>query len=52
MKELFEQLIKEGLTPEQSAISIQVLAEWMEETYPIAGALFQVWLQETAANTE
>ena len=39
MKNLLDQLCKTGLTEEQAQKTVEVIAQWLEEKYPVLGTL-------------
>lgn len=45
MKELIEQFIQHGLSPEQAKDAIQTISKWLKEEYPVAGTLMDSWMK-------
>ena len=51
MNELLEKIQETGLTPEDSDQVLSIIIEWVNENYPVAGAITNTWLREQAAET-
>lgn len=45
MKELIDQFIQNGLTPQQAAEAISAVNDWLKEEYPVAGVLMESWMK-------
>ena len=49
MQELINRFIKNGLTEEQAQTSLSAISQWLDENYPVAGAVIASWIRcETA----
>ncbi len=46
MQELMDRFIMDGLTPQQARESLEAIAQWLEEKYPVAGVLLKSWIGE------
>jgi hypothetical protein len=47
MQELIEKFIQTGMTTEQAQASIQTISQWLEQYYPVAGAVVGSWIKTT-----
>lgn len=45
MQELIEQLIEDGLTPQQAEATMEAIGQWLEKEYPVAAVLLKSWMR-------
>jgi hypothetical protein len=50
MQELIQQLTEAGVSREQAANVIDVLSEWLDTCYPVAGVLVSAWIRNEMAS--
>ena len=48
MNELLERIQETGLSAEHSDHVLSIIIEWVNENYPVAGAVTNNWLREQA----
>ena len=46
MQELIQRMEEQGLTTEEAMLSLQTVIEWVDVTYPVAGALVKAWIRD------
>jgi hypothetical protein len=52
LDQLLLQLSNCGLSDTQSRIALLIINNWINEEYPVMGAIAEIWLQENGLNTE
>ena len=45
MQELINRFRAQGLNEEQIQVIFNVISQWLEETYPVAGVLLGAWIK-------
>ena len=45
MNDLIEQLVKQGLPEDKAKTALTTVVSWVQENYPVAGALANGWIK-------
>lgn len=50
MQELIDRFMETGLTTEQAQSTLQTVSQWLQENYPVAGALVTTWIRNQSSD--
>jgi hypothetical protein len=48
MKDLIDQLVKQGLPEHKAKTAVTMVISWVQEHYPVAGALANSWIRSNS----
>jgi hypothetical protein len=48
MNDLISRLVEEGISPDKAEVALSTVIDWVQEHYPVAGALADTWVRNNS----